>query len=228
MVTDKEVVRVGEEVARIIADLDERDECILCAARDEFAQHGYHAANMERIAAEAGLGKGTIYRRFNSKQILFLVAIHSGRVELAESLGKIPSDLPFRERLQAKLTAVTEHFMAHANIMRLMMHEQSKILEDLDAEDFRKMMSPLREGQVRFWRNILDEAILAGCLDTGNGVDKDMFASMLSGISRGCYMELFFFSGCGLTEPDKSIITQWNTLLMDFFFEGVFKQVKEA
>jgi AcrR family transcriptional regulator len=224
VVTVKEGVRVGEEVARILEDLDERDISILRVARDEFAQHGYHAANMERIAAEAGLGKGTIYRRFSNKQILFLVAIGIGRTELTELLSKIAPDLPFKERLLARLNAIAEYFTSHVNIMRLMMHEQSKILEDLDAEDFQKLASPLREAQFRFWKKLLAEAIEEGWLDKGTEEEMSMRASMLSGMFRGCYSELFFF--CDTTCPDKSVIDRWTHLLMDFLFEGIFKQVK--
>ena len=43
---------------------------ILLAARDAFAEHGYEAS-MEQIAAAAGVGVGTLYRRFPNKADLF-------------------------------------------------------------------------------------------------------------------------------------------------------------
>jgi len=221
MVTDKEV-RVGEEVARILAGLDDRDEDILRVARSEFAQHGYHASNVDRIAAESGLGKGTIYRRFINKQILFLVTVKSGHTDLAKALTRIGPELPFKERLLARLTAITDYFMSHANIMRLMMHEQSRILEGLAADDFQKLASPLREVQILFWRGLLEEAVEAGCLDKQTDEEMNMLAPMLSGLLRGCYSELFFFSGA--TPTDKNIIDMWNTRIMEFFFEGIFKK----
>ena len=40
-----------------------------------FAREGYHRARMESVAAEAGIGKGTVYEYFRSKTDLFL-ALH--------------------------------------------------------------------------------------------------------------------------------------------------------
>ena len=40
-----------------------------------FAREGYHRAKMEAVAAEAGIGKGTVYEYFRSKTDLFL-ALH--------------------------------------------------------------------------------------------------------------------------------------------------------
>lgn len=44
---------------------------ILNAAREEFLTAGYEAANMDRIAAGAGVTKQTVYRYFSSKIDLF-------------------------------------------------------------------------------------------------------------------------------------------------------------
>lgn len=44
---------------------------ILKAARLEFAKNGFHATLVSDIAERAGVGKGTIYRYFSSKENLF-------------------------------------------------------------------------------------------------------------------------------------------------------------
>lgn len=44
---------------------------ILDSARHIFAEHGYAAANLDSIAADAGLTKGAVYWHFSSKQDLF-------------------------------------------------------------------------------------------------------------------------------------------------------------
>ncbi|MBG9791071.1 hypothetical protein ABD76_00375 [Paenibacillus dendritiformis] len=50
---------------------------ILDSARHIFAEHGYAAANLDIIAAEAGLTKGAVYWHFNSKQDLFFGLLQS-------------------------------------------------------------------------------------------------------------------------------------------------------
>jgi TetR/AcrR family transcriptional regulator, cholesterol catabolism regulator len=52
-----------------------RREDILIAATEVFGSRGYHAANIVDIAEKAGIGKGTIYEYFNSKNSLFIEAV---------------------------------------------------------------------------------------------------------------------------------------------------------
>jgi TetR/AcrR family transcriptional repressor of mexJK operon len=48
---------------------------LLKAAAQEFAQHGYAGANVNRIAAAAGFSVGTVYNHFPSKRELMLAFI---------------------------------------------------------------------------------------------------------------------------------------------------------
>ncbi|AMG32011.1 TetR/AcrR family transcriptional regulator [Grimontia hollisae] len=41
------------------------------AAKEEFIQHGFSAANIDRVCASAGVSKRTLYRHFESKEALF-------------------------------------------------------------------------------------------------------------------------------------------------------------
>src|SRR6266700_2789394 len=55
---------------------------ILQAARDVFAQHGYHGATIGEIADEAGLSNGAVYYNFANKEDLFLALLDQWRTEL--------------------------------------------------------------------------------------------------------------------------------------------------
>ncbi|MEL6608020.1 MAG: TetR/AcrR family transcriptional regulator [Pseudomonadota bacterium] len=48
---------------------------IVAAGIEEFAEHGFERARLDRIAAKAGIAKGTIYLYFPSKEALFLAAV---------------------------------------------------------------------------------------------------------------------------------------------------------
>lgn len=48
---------------------------LLLAALDSFARDGYHAANLEAIAAAAGYSKGAVYSNFANKAELFLAVM---------------------------------------------------------------------------------------------------------------------------------------------------------
>jgi AcrR family transcriptional regulator len=63
------------------------DEAILEAAVDVFAEVGLEALTMERVAARAGVGKNTVYRRYPSKVELVVSA-----VRCYTDAGKAPPD----------------------------------------------------------------------------------------------------------------------------------------
>lgn len=50
----------------------EKQRHILDTAMREFAGHGFHKANINAIAAKAGISIGALYKYFSSKEDLFL------------------------------------------------------------------------------------------------------------------------------------------------------------
>jgi len=65
---------------------------ILVAARDVFAAHGYEAS-MEQIAAEAGVGVGTLYRRFPTKADLFAAVVGAASERTLELARAVLADV---------------------------------------------------------------------------------------------------------------------------------------
>lgn len=62
------------------------DATILTAARGEFAANGFSAASMEKIAANAGTTKPTVYARFGDKESLYERTIRERARALLEHL----------------------------------------------------------------------------------------------------------------------------------------------
>ncbi|MGC8765963.1 MAG: TetR/AcrR family transcriptional regulator [Brevinematia bacterium] len=56
-------------------NLCELDRKILDEAREEFLKEGFYKASLDRIAFKLKIGKGTIYRHFGNKNILFLSVV---------------------------------------------------------------------------------------------------------------------------------------------------------
>jgi len=65
---------VGREPGRLRADATRNRAALLAAARDVFAEQGLEAP-LEEIAARAGVGIGTLYRRFPSRRQLVAAAL---------------------------------------------------------------------------------------------------------------------------------------------------------
>ena len=60
----------------------EADRSILTAALERFIEDGYQGMSIEQVAAQAGVGKATIYRRWPSKEALITDAVGSFSEEL--------------------------------------------------------------------------------------------------------------------------------------------------
>jgi AcrR family transcriptional regulator len=136
---------------------------------EEWAQRGFAAISLERVAARAGAGKAAIYRRFSSHHEFAAAAVSSLGLKLA-----MPED---HESLEADVLAflIRLRVVFRHPIIR-------RILPDLHAEAARS--APMRElnTQVAHARReqaqvILDRAIKRGELDAG--VDRDLALDLL-------------------------------------------------
>jgi AcrR family transcriptional regulator len=93
-VTEKASIAPGVAVRRPHrADARRNFDALLAAAREAFAQNGTEAS-LEDIARRAGVGIGTLYRNFPTRQDLF-DAVYVGEVEAlcqeAEDVAELPA-----------------------------------------------------------------------------------------------------------------------------------------
>jgi AcrR family transcriptional regulator len=86
-----------------------RDPAILNAALATLTENGYHATNMNDIAARAGVGKAAIYRRWSSKAALLTDALVYWRPEL------LSADAPDTGSLLGDLDALVERAVRNDN-----------------------------------------------------------------------------------------------------------------
>ena len=112
------------------ADARRNYDKLVAAARDAFAEHGT-SESLEEIARRAGVGIGTLYRHFPSRQDL-LEAVYVEEVEqVCESAGEL-ADLPPWEALAGWLHRV----VAYVGRKHALAEELWNYL-DRDAEVFR-------------------------------------------------------------------------------------------
>ncbi len=94
---------------------------ILDAARQVLAADGADGLSMNAVAAAAGVGKGTIFRRFGDRDGLTtaLLDVHTAQLQDAFLSGPPPlgPGAPPRERLEAFMRALLAFQDAHLEIM---------------------------------------------------------------------------------------------------------------
>jgi AcrR family transcriptional regulator len=110
-----------EEAPAERADAVRNRARILAAARQLFADRGPSCVSMDEIAAQAGVGKGTLFRRFGSRAALALALLSEHEVFFQEGLIRGDPPLgpgaPPLERLRAFGEARLELMDAHADVL---------------------------------------------------------------------------------------------------------------
>jgi AcrR family transcriptional regulator len=103
------------------ADAARNRQRILDAAGRLFARDGVSCTSMDAIALEAGVGKGTLFRRFGDRPSLAHALLDSSEREFQERLIRGPAPLgpgaPAGERLIAFGRALLKHIATHADIV---------------------------------------------------------------------------------------------------------------
>ncbi len=96
---------------------------ILASAEALFAEHGVGAVSMDQIAAAAGVGKGTLFRRFGDKAGLAVALLDSRERDLQQAVLSGPPPLgPGAEpaaRLAAFLEAYQDFLDAHLDVVAM-------------------------------------------------------------------------------------------------------------
>jgi AcrR family transcriptional regulator len=99
------------------ADASRNRARILSAAEQLFDERGVENVSMDEIAACAGVGKGTLYRRFGDRSGLAIALLDAREAEFQEQLlrGEPPlgPGAPPAERLHAFLVAMADQVEAH-------------------------------------------------------------------------------------------------------------------
>lgn len=110
------------------ADAARNRAVVLSAAGELFREHGVDAVSMDSIAGAAGVGKGTLFRRFGDKAGLATALLDEQERTLQEAIlfgpaplgpGKPGDDPTPHERLRAFIDAYLDYVLEHAALVAM-------------------------------------------------------------------------------------------------------------
>jgi AcrR family transcriptional regulator len=149
---------------RLRADAARNRARILRAAEDLFARRGL-AVTLDDVAAAAGVGVGTVYRRFANKQELIIAAFGGTVSEMAEVTDAAYADPDTWRGLTRLCEWYCEHMAADRGFGELM----------LELPDMTKHFAALRERIAPVVLRLIDKAVAEGVLRPGIAA-SDVFA----------------------------------------------------
>ncbi|MGH2953429.1 MAG: TetR/AcrR family transcriptional regulator [Solirubrobacterales bacterium] len=119
---------------------DPLSERILDAALDLAAASGLRHLTMDAVAARAGVGRMTVYRRFGARaELVQALAVRETRGALATIAAALAPDQSAEDRLAAGFVAALRIAREHPLLRRLSRYEPAAILEVLNSEHDRTL-----------------------------------------------------------------------------------------
>lgn len=184
---------------------------IIQAAMAVFAREGFHRARVEDIAAEAGVGKGTVYQYFSSKEELFREMFKASLGLYSDTLkGELARGKGAGEKL-ARVAEVSLDLMARGReVAKVMLENPGSISEDL-----KRWLFGTRQELIALVRGVMEEGIAAGEF---RRVNPELAARVFLGANHVVAAGLLFGEREALPAGEMSAIA---TALMDLFLHGV-------
>jgi AcrR family transcriptional regulator len=136
---------------------------ILDSARTVFFRDGFVATNLDEVADQAGVAKGTLYRYFASKADLYLAVLaENGRVfheklEAAAQRGSTAS-----ERIRSMSRFYLDHWTAHPDYFRIFWAIDNQDLIGEVPATIVEEVSRLWEASLAIVSRVLDSGVRSG------------------------------------------------------------------
>jgi AcrR family transcriptional regulator len=159
-----------------------RNEEILKVATRMFAEYGYRSTDVEFIAKELGIGKGTIYRNFSSKQQLFFATLDRGLEQLHAHMTKVfEQDLDPIEKLKEATREYFKFFEENPDLVELFIQERAEFRD-------RPQFSYFEHKE----RNVSRACGLFNELASSNQIDLKAFDDVFSSLFFGTLFVHYF------------------------------------
>jgi AcrR family transcriptional regulator len=176
---------------------------ILHAAETIFARRDYHEVQMDDVVEACGVGKGTLYRYFPSKQDLYFAVMFEGIEHLRRELEAAVSTDEAPVRKIRRIVQRTLGFFWDRRFFFALIHRNEHKSDGEASEWFRH-----REALSRVVQETLQAAMAAGHV---RRIDTRIATEMLFGMMRGVNRYR--------TEDDR--LEELVTAVVDVFMRGV-------
>ncbi len=180
---------------------------ILQSALRLFRQKGYTATSVREIAAEAGIGKATIYHHFHNKQAIVMALLQKNMARMEDAMQLVRSESDPRRRIQVAVTSSVNFLFESIDIMQIVSREVTGGRNQMQA------------GYLNFFQEYM--ALLSGAVRSGTEqgifrpVDPMDAARVLMTMIQGTFA-MAYLGGGRARSPEKAAAA-----LLDIYFQGI-------
>lgn len=183
----------------------------MAVATRTFAADGYPNTDLQVVADELGVAKGTLYRYFPSKRELFLACVDHGRQRLSaqveSSLINVDDAL---QRIGAAIRAFFVFFDDNPELVELIIQERAEF-RDRNKHTYFFQCDEQKDGP---WEQLISEQIKQGRM---RNVSVKRITDVLSNLVYGTMFSNYF------TGRHQSLEAQTEDVL-DIVFHGILKE----
>lgn len=185
-----------------------KKQLILQATLKLITDHGFQGTPVSLIAKEAGVGAGTIYRYFASKEAIFTELYDRIQLDLhAATMTAIPADVGVRDEFRLKWLNILHYFLDHPY--------EARFLEQYSASP--PFINPAVIAE-RDRRNAHLKVLIARGVATGAIREVDYHAVAV--LLWGTVFQLHQLQATGTREVDQNLIDD----VFGVFWEGLSKR----
>jgi AcrR family transcriptional regulator len=193
----------------------ERRRDIVRAAIRLFAELGFADCDMERVANDRGIAKGTLYLYFRSKQDLFFACVDQGMQDLQSAIDEaVQTETEPFAKIARSVWRFLQFFDEHPEHIELLIHERA-IFRDRPQPTF----FVYRDARRARWREFYQSLIDAGRLRSDLAVDD-----LLDSVGNLLYGTIFTNYFAGRTVP----LCQQFRAIVELTFRGMLSDSERS
>ncbi len=155
---------------------DDKRQRILTAATAVFAERDFHRVQVSEVATRAGVGKGTVYLYFPTKDALHQVALQASLERLAADVDAAAgTSRPVDETLEAIVLCILRFFWRRQHLLTLVQRYEQRRVRRAGARGHRVLVAV---------EQVLERHRLGG-----TGGARHLAAAFLLGLARSAILE---------------------------------------
>lgn len=201
MTSSHTTIKRGPGRPKNIEKIGKRKDEIVKVSSSLFATNGYQNTDVQQIANQLGVAKGTIYHYFPSKEALFLAAVDKGMENLSEFINQSVENIddPIKKIAKA-IQSYLVFFDKNKEVIELIVQERA---------EFRDRKKPTylvhRERNVKPWNDMFESLSKSGRLRKLNAEKTTLTISNL--LYGTIFTTYFAHQGQSFESRTKHILT---------------------